>query len=70
MATLSELEAELAKYEAARDKVLNCQEWSTSEMRISRPNLEGIEKKITSLRFAIARAKGQTTTYPLFSTRS
>jgi hypothetical protein len=70
MATLAELQAELDKYIAARDKILLSQEYSSAENRLRRPDLKIIEDRITSLRFAIARAQGQTTSYPLFSTRS
>ena len=69
MATLAELQAELAKYEATRDKILGGQEYSVADRRLRRPDLATIERRISELRFAIARAQGQTTTYPLFGAR-
>ncbi|MGC9966315.1 MAG: hypothetical protein ABSE08_13005 [Syntrophobacteraceae bacterium] len=70
MATLDDLQADLAKYLAMRDKILSSgQEYSKSDFHNRRPDLKVIEDRICGLRMQVARIQGQTTSYPLFTVR-
>ena len=70
MATLAELTTELAKWEAARDKVLTAQSYGIGDRSLVRPNLTVIVDRIDKLRNAIAKYTGANVTYPQFGTRS
>jgi len=68
--TLQELQTELDKYLAAEDRILNAQAYSPGQgMNVQRADLTAVQRKISALRFAIARAQGKTVTYPYFGTR-
>ena len=70
MATLSELEEDLAAYRAARNKALTAQSYRMGEMELKRPELKNLETKINELEIRIARLKGPTHSYPVFGGRS
>jgi len=58
MATLAELQEDLAKYKAARDRILEGGQASgTGGANVTRANLETIEKRIENLEARIALAK-------------
>lgn len=64
--TIAEMQAELAVYIAARDKILlGGVSVKIGEMAITRANLETLEAKISQLRTDIYRAtKGATVRFP------
>lgn len=61
MADLSKLQADLAKYEAARDAILLGQAYEVAGRKLTRANLRDVEAAITSLeqRIAIAKSGGR-----------
>lgn len=69
---LAKLQADLAKYEAARDKILNGgQDIGIGPDRVRYPDLETIEARIKEIRFEIQRLQdGVTHSLPLFSHRA
>jgi len=60
MATLAELQAGLAKYKAARDRILLGQSYEVSGRKLTRANLRDVEARIAELeqRIAIAQSGG------------
>ena len=70
MTVLSDLQADLAIYIAARAKIINGEEISIGNMRLRRSSLEFVEKKIKELRFDIARLQdGISHSLPVFRHR-
>jgi len=58
MATLAELQAGLAKYKAARDRILLGQSYEVSGRKLTRANLRDVEAAIDRLEQRIAIAQG------------
>lgn len=54
MATITELQTDLASYKAARDKILLGQEYSIGNRKLRRPDLAVIERTIRELEHRIA----------------
>lgn len=68
--TLTELQEDLALYIAARNKILNSQEYKAGDLSNKRADLKVIEDRIDHLRGKIAAKQGTTTTtYAQFGTR-
>ena len=68
---LARLQTDLALYEGARNKILGgAQDVTIGDVRIVRGGLPGIEAKIASIRFDIARLQdGVSHSYPEFIRR-
>jgi hypothetical protein len=67
MATLAELQAELTKYEAARDSALTAQSYGIAGRSKTMADLATIQKQIDTLRSRISRAqKGAVVIEPEF----
>lgn len=66
MSTLTDLQAELALYVTARNKILSGQEISIDKIHIRRANLKDVERRIQEINMQIARINGTNVTYPLF----
>lgn len=70
MTTVATLQAELTKYEAARDAILEgSQSYTVNGRSVTRANLETIERKITELQSRIdflSTSSGSRVRRPLF----